>query len=133
MPLVLLREAEGAVQHDRVILERNTDLNAFREDDLPLLQLEPHPLGDLQTGQLRVLGLDEVIQAPAELGVIEDVSRLRERLKDDVLIQTLQPRAERRVAVCGLCELPLAVEPDVRIVQARHSSTSPMIAGVRSP
>ena len=36
-------------------------------------------------------------------------------------------------AVCGLCELPLAVEPDVRIVQARHSSTSPMIAGVRSP
>ena len=79
------------MQHNRVILERNTDLNAFREDDLPLLQLEPHPLGDLQTGQLRVLGLDEVIQAPAELGVIEDVSRLRERLKDDVLIQTLQP------------------------------------------
>ena len=69
-----------------IVTEVDGSPDTFREDDLPLLQLGLGPLRQLQAGQLPILGLDEVIQPPAELRVIEQVARLRQGLKDDVLL-----------------------------------------------
>ncbi len=81
---------ELAGENEGVVLEVDVDLDTFGEYDLALLQSDPGPLRDLEAGEVVILGLDEVIEPPAEGQVVEKIARLREGLEDDVLIETIE-------------------------------------------
>ena len=84
---------ELAGENEGVVLEVDVDLDTFGEYDLALLQSDPGPLRDLEAGEVVILGLDEVIEPPAEGQVVEKIARLREGLEDDVLVKTLEAGA----------------------------------------
>ena len=90
---LLLGKLEVTVKNEGVVLEVDIDLNALGEYDLAPLQADPGPLRDLEAGEVVILGLDEVIEPPAEGQVVEKIARLREGLEDDVLVKTLEAGA----------------------------------------
>ena len=84
---------EGAIQNEGIVLEADVNLYGLGEDNLPPLQADPGTLRNLQAGEVIVLGLDEVIEPPAEGQVVEQIARLREGLEDDVLVKALEAGA----------------------------------------